>query len=278
MHQKITRRPVVAGTFYPGEPRRLRAEIAHYLAGAERQKLPGEVVGIVSPHAGYVYSGPIAASAYKQIEGENYDLVVIVSPSHRVYFSGFSVYGAGDYLTPLGEVPVDMELARRLQEEYSGFHFVPRAHAGEHALEVQLPFLQEVLSGFKLLPLVMGSQDWATAGRLADVSGELLSGRRVLLVASSDLSHYHPYEEAVFLDRRIVAAVEANDPRQLLQLVEDGRAEACGAGPMAAVMLAAARLGATVVRVVDYRNSGDTAGDRSQVVGYMAAVMCRETA
>ncbi|MBW1644868.1 MAG: AmmeMemoRadiSam system protein B [Deltaproteobacteria bacterium] len=252
MYQGTPRRPVVAGAFYPAEPHQLRAEIERYLAAARRQELPGEVVGLVSPHAGYVYSGPVAASAYRQVAGEVYDLVVVVSPSHRTYFAGFSVYSAGDYLTPLGEVPVDLELARRLQAEYDGFHFVPQAHAGEHALEVQLPFLQVALPAFRLLPLIM------------------------LLVASSDLSHYHPQEEAVLLDRRLVAAVEANDPRQLWQTVESGQAEACGAGPMTAVMLTAARLGATASRVLDYRTSGDTAGDRRQVVGYLAAVFCRE--
>jgi hypothetical protein len=271
------RRPAVAGSFYPADPETLKRQVDQLLAGAEGGVVPGEIVALISPHAGYVYSGSVAAAAYRQVAGGGYDLVVVVSPSHHVWFPGVSIYREGDYLTPLGIVPVDRELIDELAG-CDGVHYVPRAHLQEHALEVQLPFLQEALGNFLLLPVVMGTQDWQTARQLADILAPRLCDRRVLLVASSDLSHFHPYDQAVELDRHIVAAVAHNDPRELWRLISAGEAEACGAGPMIAVMLLAAALGATEAKVLAYRNSGDITGDRRQVVGYMAAACYRRPA
>ncbi|MBN2232087.1 MAG: AmmeMemoRadiSam system protein B [Deltaproteobacteria bacterium] len=268
------RRPAVAGTFYPADPETLRREVDRLLGGAGSVPVSGEIIALISPHAGYVYSGGVAAEAYRQVAGGYYDLVVVVSPSHHAWFQGVSVYREGDYLTPLGIVPVDRELVDDL-DGVEGITWVPQAHLQEHALEVQLPFLQVVLGEFRLLPLVMGSQDWQTARRLADILAPRIAGRRVLLVASSDLSHFHRYDQAVELDRHIVDAVAGNDPRELWRVVSGGEAEACGAGPMIAVLLLAAALGATDTKVLAYRNSGDVSGERRQVVGYMAAVCYR---
>ncbi|MBN2332805.1 MAG: AmmeMemoRadiSam system protein B [Deltaproteobacteria bacterium] len=276
MQQRSVRRPAVAGAFYSDDQRVLRADISRYLRDAPGEQVPGQVVGLISPHAGYIYSGGVAAAAYRQLAGAVYDHVVVIAPSHHVYFQGISLYGDGDYLTPLGVVPVADDVVAQLQAENRSCHFMPQAHRQEHALEVQLPFLQVMLPAFTLIPAIMGSQDWETAMMIAETFAKVLAGRRVLLVASSDLSHYHTYDEATVLDGHIIAAVNDNDPRALWQTVKSGSAEACGAGPMIAVMMLAARLGATAARVLQYQNSGDVSGDRGHVVGYMAAALFRQ--
>ncbi len=274
MYEDIVRMPAVAGAFYPSEPKVLRDDITSYLQSvAGIDKVPGSVIGLISPHAGYMYSGRVAAAAYSQLSGVDYDYVLVISPSHHIYFQGASLYPSGGYQTPLGIIPLAKKLVQELLSEYSVFHYVPQAHRQEHALEVQLPFLQVVLPKFSLIPVVMGSQDWETASMMAEALGTLLLGKRVLLVASSDLSHYHSYDEAVSLDSNILKAVNDNDSRALWNIVAGGKAEACGAGPMVAVMMLAAKLGATNARVVAYQNSGDVTGDRGQGVGYMAAAI-----
>ncbi|MEA2108533.1 MAG: AmmeMemoRadiSam system protein B [Pseudomonadota bacterium] len=274
MHENIDRVPAVAGTFYPSEPKVLRDDIDSYLdSAAGIDKVPGAVIGLISPHAGYMYSGRVAAAAYCQLSRADYDYVLVISPSHHTYFQGASLYSSGDYQTPLGVIPLAGDIVQKLLSEYSVFHYVDQAHRQEHALEVQLPFLQVVLSKFALIPVVMGSQDWETASMMVEALGTVLFGKRVLLVASSDLSHYHSYDEAVSLDSNILEAVNNNDSRALWNVVAGGKAEACGAGPMVAVMMLAAKLGATGARVVAYQNSGDVTGDRGQVVGYMAAAI-----
>ena len=272
----LVRKPAVAGAFYPADPEVLRRDLADYLqsvAGMER--VSGSVIGLISPHAGYMYSGRVAAAAYHQLAGAEYDYVLVVSPSHHVYFQGASLCPAGVYQTPLGMIPVAENLVQQLLDDYSVFHHVPQAHSREHALEVQLPFLQVVLPEFSLIPVVMGSQDWETASMMVDGLAGLLADKKVLLVASSDLSHYHSYDEAVSLDSNILEAVNNNDARKLWDVVAGGQAEACGAGPMMVVMRLAAQLGAARAKVVAYQNSGDVTGDRSQVVGYMAAAIYR---
>jgi len=272
----LVRKPAVAGAFYPADPEILRHDLANYLqsvAGIER--VPGAVIGLISPHAGYMYSGRVAAAAYHQLSGAEYDYVLVVSPSHHIYFQGASVYPAGVYQTPLGMIPVAEDIVQQLLDDYSVFHHVSQAHSREHALEVQLPFLQMVLPEFSLIPVVMGSQDWETTSMMVDGLASLLVNKKVLLVASTDLSHYHSYDEAVSLDNNILEAVNNNDARELWNIVTDGRAEACGAGPMMVVMRLAAQFGAVKAKVVAYQNSGDVTGDRGQVVGYMAAAIYR---
>ena len=276
MHENVVRVPAVAGTFYPSDPETLRHDIDSYLQSvAGIDKVPGSVIGLISPHAGYMYSGRVAAAAYSQLSGADYDYVLVISPSHHIYFQGASLYPSGDYQTPLGIIPLAKNLVQELLSKYSIFHYVPQAHRQEHALEVQLPFLQVVLPKFFLIPVVMGSQDWETATQMVEALETLLRGKRVLLVASSDLSHYHPYDEAVSLDSNILEAVNNNDSRALWNVVAGGKAEACGIGPMVAVMMLAAKLGATSAQVVAYQNSGDVTGERGQVVGYMAAAIYR---
>ncbi|MCK4409525.1 MAG: AmmeMemoRadiSam system protein B, partial [Candidatus Eisenbacteria sp.] len=187
-----------------------------------------------------------------------------------------SIFGGGGYATPLGVVPVDRDLADVISDPSGGFGYVPRAHSEEHSLEVQVPFLQRALGDFHIVPIVMGEQSERVvrllASRIADAV-RLSASKRVLLVASTDLSHYHSHDEAVELDSHVIRAVENFDPEELLASLARGECEACGGGPTAVVMMAARELGARTSTVVGYATSGDVTGDRSQVVGYMAAVL-----
>jgi len=267
------REPAVSGMFYPDKPDILARDVKKYLENAKKEKIDGEVIALVSPHAGYMYSGQVAAHAYKLIEGKTFDSVVVVSPSHRVDFKGASLYDRGGYRTPLGVVPIDVELAKKMMERWNGIRYLPEAHRQEHSLEVQIPFLQVVLKSFKLIPIVMEPY-WSreTCQLLAQAIADTIRGKNVLLIASTDLSHFHSYEKDVQLDKIVLGHLERFDAEGLNRDLKEGRCEACGGGPVITVMLAAKALGATRGKVLKYLNSGDVTGDRSRVVGYAAAV------
>ncbi len=273
------RPPAVAGSFYPGDPATLASDIDGYLDAAPVAKLDGRIVALISPHAGYVYSGAVAANGYALLRGADFETVIIVAPSHRFGFRGASVYGGDGYETPLGVVDVDEPLASAIRDASGSFVYEPRAHVAEHSLEVQVPFLQRALGRFRIVPIIMGSQDEGTVRTLASAIASAVRATndpdRVLLVASSDLSHFHGYDEAVGLDSVVLEHVEAFDPEGLLRALAGGECEACGGGPMATVMMAARSLGASHAKVLKYANSGDVTGDRSGVVGYMSAVLTR---
>ncbi len=267
------REPAIAGTWYPGSPGELRQKVLAYLAGVPAASAvpPGPVVALIAPHAGYAYSGQVAAYAYKQIDGRKFDTVVVIAPSHRVPFSGIAVYDRGGFRTPLGVMELDRDLISALERHEKRIRFVPHAHTQEHALEIQLPFLQVLLPQAKLVPLLMGDQDRAACEALADALAAACAGRAVLIVASSDLSHFHDDDTARKLDQVVLDRVSAFDAGGLLEALSQSRCEACGGGPMVAAMLAARKLGAARSKVLHYANSGDVTGDRSRVVGYMAA-------
>jgi AmmeMemoRadiSam system protein B len=253
------RRPAVAGAFYPADPARLRADVDRLLAGIRVEPGPAPKALIV-PHAGYVYSGPIAAAAYARLRpvAEQIRRVILLGPAHRMLIRGLALPGARAFATPLGVVAIDEEAAaaaRRLPHVVDS----AAAHADEHALEVQLPFLQRVLPDFKLVPFVVGD---ATAEMTAEVLDALWGGPETLIVVSSDLSHYHAYRDAQAIDRATVA--------RILALRNDlDHEEACGATPINGLLCAAQRRG-LAAELLDLRNSGDTAGDRARVVGYAA--------
>jgi AmmeMemoRadiSam system protein B/AmmeMemoRadiSam system protein A len=273
-----TRKPVVANQFYPGDPVALTKEITNFFKKAKKEPIVGKVVALIAPHAGYMYSGQVAAHSFKLLEGLSFETVVIISPSHIAYFPGASVYNGGAYETPLGAIPVDTTIAGKIADADKRVSLSTQGHGfvggrGEHALEVELPFLQVVLGKFKLVPIVMGDQDWATCEALSQALTKALRGQAALIVASTDLSHFHPYQEAVRLDKMVLEHVNAFDPEGLFKDLAAGACEACGGGPVTATMLAAKGLGADKSKVLKYANSGDVTGDRSGVVGYMAAVM-----
>ncbi len=267
------RPPAVAGAFYPEDPAILQADIDAFLAKASPPEIKGEIKALIVPHAGYIYSGQVAAFAYKALEGQSYPTVIVIAPSHRFPLRGASIYKGEGYQLPGGVVPIQQELSQRIAQESKLIDFVPAAHAGEHSLEVQLPFLQRVQPGFQLVPIIMGSQDWKTCHQLARAIVQGVKGERVLLVASSDLSHYHSYARAEELDKIVQDYINNFDPEGLSKAVAGGDCEACGAGPIITAMLAARQLGADSARVLHYANSGDVGGSRAQVVGYLAAAL-----
>jgi AmmeMemoRadiSam system protein B len=270
------RLPVVAGAFYPGSAKTLQRDVDDMLAKAVLPGQFGTLFGIVSPHAGYMYSGFTAAHGYKALKGKKFDAVVVVGPSHQEYFDGITIYPGTSYRTPLGEVPIDDELRARIIKGGKRISLSVAGHRTEHSVEVQVPFLQRALGTFSFVPVVMGDQSPELCLALADAIVSAAAGKKILLVASSDLSHYHPYEDALSLDRRVIELVESFEPLRLLESLEHRHLEACGGGPIVAVMLAAKKLGANSARVVHYCNSGDVTGDKGAVVGYLSAMLTNE--
>ncbi len=269
---KDVRRSTIAGSWYPGSPERLGETVDRLLANAGSGQIKGELVGLIAPHAGYQYSGQVAAYAYVELQGREYEKVVLMAPSHRVYVGEFAVTSYAYYETPLGLVPVDGDLVAQLEVQ------IPLNKTDEnieHALEIQLPFLQRTLGEFSLLPILMGGQSWASSQELSEGLAKVLPGQNALLVASTDLSHFHDYRTAVELDKKVLARIEAFDPEGLSQGLAARRCEACGGGPVMAMMLAARALGADKAKVLEYKNSGDVTGDKFRVVGYAAAALCR---
>ncbi len=266
------RHPAVAGLFYPGSPSQLRKDLENFFKEAKPAPRAGTVRGVIAPHAGYLYSGFTAASSYARLAGSTYDSVVIVSPSHREAFEGVSVYPGSAYETPLGTVPIDESLRDHLLNVCPLVRATEAGHRSEHAVEVHLPFLQQVLPAFRLLPLVMGDQSRDVCRGLAKGLSEVLKGRNVLLVASTDLSHYYPSAVADRLDEVVIEDLRRFDEERLMDDLEAGKAEACGGGPTVAVMAALRALGATRVEVVHHCNSGNITGDSASVVGYVSAV------
>jgi len=272
------RKPAVAGQFYTGDPVALTKELTGFFSKAKKEPIPGKIVGLIAPHAGYMYSGQVAAYAFKLLDGLSFGTVVVISPSHIAYFPGASVYNGGAYETPLGTIPIDTALAGKIADQNERISLSDKGHGfvgmrGEHSLEVELPFLQAVLGKFKLVAIVVGDQDYATSESLGQAMAAALKGENALIVASSDLSHYHPYQEAVRLDNVVMDHVNSFDPKGLFRDISSGVCEACGGGPITATMIAAKGLGADKAKVLQYANSGDVTGDKSGVVGYMAAVM-----
>jgi AmmeMemoRadiSam system protein B len=267
---KMVRRSVIAGSWYPGTEAQLLKTVQGYLDNVEKEELDGELVGLISPHAGYIYSGQVAAYAYKQLDGALYDAVAVISPVHHMLMGRFAITNATAYETPLGLVEVDGELVEAMDREID---LTRVSQDNEHSLEIQLPFLQAVLDEFKLLPIMMGDQELSSCQKLGAALAKVLKGKNALLVASTDLSHFHSYGTAVRLDEIVLERVGAYDPEGLANDLRRGKCEACGGGPVIAVMLAAQGLGANRAKVLKYMNSGDVTGDHSQVVGYMAAAL-----
>jgi AmmeMemoRadiSam system protein B len=264
------------GWYHPADTKeKLERTIDGYLANVEETLVEGRLIGLISPHAGYVYSGQIAAYAYKQLEGLSFEAVVVISPIHGgIYLGHFVVTDKAYYETPLGLIEVDSQLVEAVSSQATLSRI---GQDDEHSLELQLPFLQRVLGDFKLTPIMMGNQSLSSCRALGQALATALKGKKALLAASTDLSHYHSYDTAVRLDQVVLDHIEAYDPEGLAQAMSRGECEACGGGPVIAVMLAARELGADKAKVLKYANSGDVTGDRTQgVVGYAAVALYRE--
>ena len=271
------RKPAVAGSFYPGDPGELRDLISAYLnsSGPVSEEFSNDkIMGIISPHAGYVYSGPVAAYGFNYLAKSSIDRFIVIAPSHRGRFNGVSVIPGGLYKTPLGDVEIDSDLGEKL-EKRNHFAFIKEAHEMEHSLEVQIPFLQMVKPGAKIVPLVMGTIDPDLCRTIGETIAEEIktSGKEYGIIISTDLSHYHPYDTAVKKDKNFIHALETFNERNILEILSAGKSEACGEGAVLAGVSAAEMLGAKNIKVVKYANSGDTAGSKDQVVGYLSALI-----
>jgi MEMO1 family protein len=266
------RSSAIAGSWYPGNPAVLRRDIEKYLAAVPDFPTATEIVGMIVPHAGYMYSGQVAAHAFKLIYGKKYDVVIVIGPSHRVAFRGVSIFSRGGYETPLGIVPVSEKTAREIKSGDPIVNDFPDAHLQEHSVEIQIPFLQVVLGEFSFVPLVMGDQSPDTCVKLARSIYAAVKDKKVLVVGSSDLSHFHTYTQAEKLDKVVIKHIQESDAEGLLKSLARDNAEACGGGPIVVTMMTAHMLGADQTRLLKYANSGDVTGDKSSVVGYMAAV------
>jgi MEMO1 family protein len=274
----VSLRPAaVAGSWYPGERAPLVAEVDRYLADVPADESAAPLVALIAPHAGLRYSGPVAAHAYRRLQGRGGLTAVLVGPSHRMAFDGMAVFASGRFETPLGPLSVDDDLAAALIAAHPSIRESERPHRDEHSLEMQLPFLRHVAPAARIVPVLMGSQSRSEVDALAAALARCLEergDRACVLVASSDLSHYHPRAAARELDAAVVGEVERFDAEALMQRLERSHEHACGGGPMVAVMKAARALGARGARVLRYADSGDVPPhDTSRVVGYLAAVL-----
>ena len=270
----------IAGMWYTADPNRLAKEMDEYIAAAHLPQLEGEVVGVIAPHAGYRYSGATAGYAFRTVKGAAFDVVAVIAPLHGYHPAGLLTSAHRFYSTPLGNIPVASDLVddlARLLLDRTGVELTPVANDGEHSLEIELPFLQRALTGsFDLLPIMVRTQAPAVLEALGKALAEVLKPHKALLVASTDLSHFYPEMVARRLDAGMLEAIEIFEPDMVLEAESTGKGYACGAPAVAAAMWAGRELGAKRVQVLHHSTSGDETGDRSQVVGYGAAVMLKD--
>ena len=269
----------IAGTWYSANPEKLGRTVDLYIERAVLPDLPGEVVGLVAPHAGYQYSGSVAGYAYKSVLGKSFEYVVVVSPMHQYYPQPVLTSAHRAYGTPLGEIPLAHEKLSEINtdlEEKAGVSLTPVANDREHSLEIELPFLQRAVKGdFTLIPIMLRDQSRALTKTIGEIIAEKLMGESCLLVASSDLSHFYPERTANQLDNRVLSTLEDFSPDGLFDLKDNKKGHACGLAPISAVLWAARALGANEVTLLKYDTSASTTGDTSSVVGYGAAAITR---
>ena len=269
--------PCVAGMFYPSDPKELSDMLDTYLAEATPAIPPGEIFSLLSPHAGYGYSGKVAAYGYKLIKNKSYKTVVILGTSHRYPFSGASLYPAGAFKTPLGQVRIDEEFSKKLLNQDAGVSFIKEAFRDEHSVEVQLPFLQKTLKDFRIVPLVLGDCSLSDCQKLARLLKEVIGGRKdVLVVVSTDMYHGYDYEEAEKVDRRTLATIEKMDAETLYYGLRDEEMQLCGGFGVVTALILAKELGHDKVMALKYTHSAEVTGNKKKgtwTVGYASCVI-----
>jgi len=266
------REPAVAGMFYPDNVDELKSNINSHLNDAQLDRKFEDVFGVVSPHAGYPYSGLSAAYAYNVLKDLVLETAIILSPSHREYFKGNSIYEGSAYRTPLGDMPVDKTLAVELADAGEFMFLGNNGHGSEHAVEVQIPFLQLVKPEIKIVPVVIGDQNKVYIDSLAEALSKIMNKNRVI-ITSTDLSHFHKKSDADYLDTIIEKHIDNFNYDSLQSDLEKRTCEACGGGGIVAMMKAAEICGYNHSNVLSRTDSGDTSGDNSSVVGYLSAVI-----
>lgn len=269
----------IAGQWYSGNAQKLAASVDEYIHAATLPEIHGIVLAIIAPHAGHFYSGPVAGYAFAVLKGMAPDIVAVISPMHQPYYDPLLTSDHEAYQTPLGSIPIDRVAVQELDatlEKKLGFGIQSVRQDREHAVEIELPFLQRALEqGFSLLPVMIRDQSAQVIKSLGFALAEVLKTRSVLLVASTDLSHFYPQSSAARLDKEMLRRIESFDPQAVLQAENEGVGFACGRGAVAAVLWAARELGGNHVQVLHYATSGDVSGDYHQVVGYGAAVVTK---
>lgn len=283
MQIKLDIRPSpIAGQWYQADAKRLAAQIDRYLDEAELPEIEGQVLGVMAPHAGHVYSGSVAGYAFAAVRGLQPELVAVISPMHYPYIEPVLATAHSAYATPLGAIPVAEEMLEQLDrflQSDAGIRIKRIANDAEHSLEIELPFLQRALAGpFRLLPIMLRDQSQHTSQVLGRALAALFSetgSLSFLLVASTDLSHFYSQQTANKLDMELLRQVQAFDPAGVIRIEEQGKGFACGRGALAAVMWAARELGARKALLLNHATSGDVTGDYDRVVGYGAAVFTR---
>jgi AmmeMemoRadiSam system protein B len=267
------RSPVVAGAFYPGTARQLEQQIGQFFANVEPAPIEGEIVGLISPHAGYIYSGQTAAYAYAQVRGTSFDVVVVISPLHQMPLGRFATSSADAYETPLGTVALNEDLITKLQRE---IRINRVAYDGEHSLEVQIPFLQVALKDLTLLPVMIGDASFAAGEELGAALARILAGQKALIVASTDLHHIPDYNQVVRRDQAVIDALATFDLARIKSALSPWDCSVCGRIPVYAMLTAAQALGADGIRILHHATSGDVTGVRTPgqyTVGYLAAAV-----
>jgi len=280
MNTNIDLRPSpIAGQWYSGDPKQLAASVDDYIQAAKLPELKGDVIAVIAPHAGHIYSGPVAGYAFAAIRGLEPSLVAVISPMHRPYFEPLLTSAHDAYQTPLGAIPVDREALRQLNEYLKtdiGIEITPIRNDAEHSLEIELPFLQQVLQKeFNLLPVMVRDTSVRVVRSFGKALAQTLKNRNAILVASTDLSHFYSQKVANQLDQEMLRRIEDFDPKSVLSAEDEGKGFACGRGAVASVLWAAKEFGADNVQILNYATSGDISGDYTQVVGYGAAVITK---
>lgn len=269
---KNIREPAVAGMFYPASSGKLKDDVQFLLDTYKSQEKFSNIAGIVSPHAGYAYSGKTAAFAYNAVKEKKYKTIIIISPSHREYFAGISIYNGDAYRTPLGDVPVNIEIRKKIAEGSKLIFEGISGHRTEHAVEVQIPFLQMMMNDFSIVPIVMGDQNKMYINELSQRLAGVMDDE-TLIIASSDLSHFHSKEQADKRDSIVEKRIVEFDYENLQKDLETGNCEACGGGIIVTMMKAADMFNRKKSKVLSRTDSGDVTGDNSEVVGYLSAAI-----
>jgi AmmeMemoRadiSam system protein B len=269
----------LAGRWYDDDPDVLARSVDDYLDDAHLPELEGEVIAVIAPHAGHIYSGAVAGYAFAAIRGQGPDVVAVVGPMHHPYIEPLITTAYEAYMTPLGQVQVDKEVVRELDSALKstvGFGLTPVQRDPEHSLEIELPFLQRALaSSWKLVPVMVRARDPRISQGLGKALARILRDRNLLMVASTDLSHFYDQQTALTYDRAMLRAIESFAPDAAFELERTGKGFACGLGAFTAVLWAARELGADKVKVLRHATSGNVTGDYSSVVGYGAAVVLK---
>ena len=281
--ETAVRTSAVAGSFYPNSADLLSSQVQDFIDSAQPRLMRGNLIGLISPHAGFAYSGHVAGHAYKQLAGKSFDTVVLIGLSHGYPVHGCAIYSHGRFRTPLGDIEIDEEIADKIMQRNNKVVNLPEAHACEHSLEIQLPFLQKMLPDFRIVPLLLQDDSPANHLPLGEAIVEAIRGRSALLIGSTDLCHYPAYDDAVKSDRVVIEAIKHFDTDVLREQMENYlrthvvsnlHCMMCSTGAVYTTLDAARQLGGTRIEVLKAANSGDIPnGRRDQVVGYMAAAI-----